>query len=78
MKADWVDEAQEVTQLLAENQINRIRNSLCCAGVSLAECEMCGNDIPEARRCAVPGVRLCVGCQEVREFNVRCGTGRTI
>ena len=34
---------------------------------SLAECEECGADIPEARRLAVPGVRLCVACQTAAE-----------
>ena len=32
-------------------------------GDSLAECEECGANIPEARRKAVPGVRFCVQCQ---------------
>jgi len=32
-------------------------------GESLTHCEECGNAIPKARREAVPGVRLCVGCQ---------------
>ena len=27
------------------------------------DCENCGTAIPAARREAVPGVRLCVGCQ---------------
>ena len=34
------------------------------SGESLYECEECEKSIPEARRLAVPGVRLCVGCQE--------------
>ena len=34
---------------------------------SLAECEECGEDIPEARRAAIPGVRLCIYCQERAE-----------
>ncbi len=33
------------------------------AGESLRECEECGEAIPEPRRQAVPGVRLCIGCQ---------------
>lgn len=42
---------------------------------SLTECAICGNDIPEARRKAVPGVQLCVQCQQQEErreklFNV--------
>ncbi|ABZ78574.1 transcriptional regulator, TraR/DksA family [Shewanella halifaxensis HAW-EB4] len=32
-------------------------------GVSLLHCEECGEEIPEARRIAVPGVRLCIHCQ---------------
>lgn len=33
-------------------------------GESLSHCEECGVDIPEARRKAILGVRLCVGCQQ--------------
>jgi phage/conjugal plasmid C-4 type zinc finger TraR family protein len=33
-------------------------------GTSLSQCANCGAAIPEARRAAVPGVRLCVACQE--------------
>jgi phage/conjugal plasmid C-4 type zinc finger TraR family protein len=32
-------------------------------GESLERCEECDAKIPEARRQAVPGVRLCVKCQ---------------
>lgn len=32
-------------------------------GESLKQCEECGTSIPQARREAVPGVRLCVVCQ---------------
>jgi phage/conjugal plasmid C-4 type zinc finger TraR family protein len=33
-------------------------------GESLRECEECGSEIPEPRRQAMPGVRLCISCQE--------------
>ena len=33
-------------------------------GESREFCEECGEMIPEARRKALPGVRLCVSCQE--------------
>ncbi len=33
------------------------------AGESLEYCEECGEKIPPARRKAVPGVRLCIACQ---------------
>ena len=34
---------------------------------SLSNCEECGDDIPEARQKLVPGVRLCVYCQDYLE-----------
>ncbi|MFO1425596.1 MAG: DksA/TraR family C4-type zinc finger protein [Steroidobacteraceae bacterium] len=34
---------------------------------SLEHCEQCGADIPEGRRLALPGVRLCVPCQETAD-----------
>lgn len=30
-------------------------------------CEECGDDIPEKRRKANPGVRTCVDCQNIKE-----------
>lgn len=36
-------------------------------GESLAECAECGDDIPEARQKALPGVKLCLACQEARD-----------
>ena len=37
------------------------------AGESLEFCETCGEDIPERRRLALPGVRTCVLCQAERD-----------
>jgi len=36
-------------------------------GKSLTHCTMCEEAIPEARRNAIPGVRLCVDCQADNE-----------
>ncbi|MBS0383240.1 MAG: DksA/TraR family C4-type zinc finger protein [Proteobacteria bacterium] len=36
-------------------------------GPGLSHCEECGAPIPEARRKAVPGVRLCLRCQAERD-----------
>jgi phage/conjugal plasmid C-4 type zinc finger TraR family protein len=36
-------------------------------GESLEDCEVCGEDIPEKRRAALPGVRTCVACQSERD-----------
>jgi phage/conjugal plasmid C-4 type zinc finger TraR family protein len=34
---------------------------------SAEECEECDDEIPEARRLAIPGVQLCVFCKERQE-----------
>ena len=35
---------------------------------SATECVECGDDIPEARQKAIPGVQLCTYCQEHEEI----------
>lgn len=77
MSHDIDDElAQAVTQQLLDISLNKIRSKSAVAGPSLMQCEECGNDIPEARRRAINGVRLCVGCQSVLEFHQHVGTGK--
>jgi phage/conjugal plasmid C-4 type zinc finger TraR family protein len=44
-------------------------------GPSLEACAECGAKIPEARREAMPGVRLCVGCQEAHDREAVHGAG---
>lgn len=34
---------------------------------SATHCERCGDEIPEQRRLAVPGVSLCVECKSIHE-----------
>lgn len=41
----------------------RLRARAGQAGPSAVQCEECDEVIPDARRLAVPGVRLCVACQ---------------
>ena len=36
-------------------------------GPGLAHCAECGAAIPEARRKAIPGVRLCIACQDAAD-----------
>lgn len=54
---------QEQIDASVEDEINRARSRLP-QGESAVECDECGNTIPEARRNAVPGVRLCINCQQ--------------
>lgn len=46
-----------------EDAVKQARSQLP-NGTGLSHCEECETAIPKARRDAVPGVRLCVNCQE--------------
>jgi phage/conjugal plasmid C-4 type zinc finger TraR family protein len=68
MAVGWSRDGAEQEQIDAtvESGVQLARSRLS-KGESLAHCEECGVDIPEARRKAIPGVRLCVSCQEELE-----------
>lgn len=57
---------QDQIDATVKDGINRAKSQLP-HGPSLSHCAQCGNEIPEARRSAVPGVRLCLACQEARD-----------
>ena len=61
---------QEHIDATIAEAIERSRGQLP-QGESLTECAACGGDIPEARRAAVPGVRLCVTCQSDQDVRSR-------
>lgn len=44
-------------------------------GEGLDECAECGEPIPPARREAVPGVTLCIDCQQGRDRSFRSRSG---
>ena len=54
---------QEQIDATIDDAISRARDRMP-KGESLANCEECDAEIPAARREAVPGVRLCIKCQE--------------
>ncbi|MFO7287070.1 MAG: DksA/TraR family C4-type zinc finger protein [Gammaproteobacteria bacterium] len=68
MAKGWAgeDAAQEQIDATIEDAVQRARSRLP-SGPSLAVCVECGEEIPEARRKAIPGVRLCVSCQETHD-----------
>ena len=57
---------QDQIDRTVEDALERIRQRLP-AGESLHHCEECGEEIPQARRDAMAGVRLCVACQSERD-----------
>jgi phage/conjugal plasmid C-4 type zinc finger TraR family protein len=64
MAGGWAKDGAVQDQIDAsvEDAVQRARAQLP-TGESLSHCEECDAQIPQARRDAVPGVRLCVGCQ---------------
>lgn len=68
MATGWARDGAVQDQIDAtiKDGIKRARTRLP-QGPSLKRCEECEAEIPEARRQAVPGVRLCVSCQEERD-----------
>ena len=64
MAGGWSSDGAVQDQIDAtiEDAVQRARSELP-RGASLARCEECDAVIPQARRQAIPGVRLCVACQ---------------
>jgi phage/conjugal plasmid C-4 type zinc finger TraR family protein len=65
---------QEQIDATVKDGIRRVQSKLA-AGSSLTHCEHCNADIPEARRAALPGVRLCVPCQEIEDRDAAAFAG---
>ncbi|MDT8321764.1 MAG: DksA/TraR family C4-type zinc finger protein [Xanthomonadales bacterium] len=68
MAGGWSSDGavQEQIDASIEEAIERARRRLP-SGASRRRCEDCAAAIPEARRQAVPGVRLCVQCQQQQD-----------
>lgn len=65
MASGWAND-DAVNNQIADSiadEVARARGQLP-QGVSREVCEECGEAIPKARQEALPGVRLCVVCQE--------------
>jgi phage/conjugal plasmid C-4 type zinc finger TraR family protein len=72
MATGWAGDGavqQQIDDSIAD-AIKRARAQLP-SGPSLPNCAECGAVIPEARRQAVPGARLCVDCQAEADRHVQ-------
>ncbi len=65
MAGGWAPDGAEQAQIDAnlDDALAAARQNLP-SGESACECTECGEPIPEARRRALPGVQLCIACQE--------------
>lgn len=72
MASGWAndDAVNEQINSTIEDAIARARGEIP-RGESLDECEECGAPIPQARREAIPGVRLCIHCQQEKDLLIQ-------
>ncbi len=68
MAGGWTSDGavQEQIDHSIEDAVERARSQLP-RGESRRDCEECGAPIPQARREAVPGVQLCIDCQNEQD-----------
>lgn len=68
MATGWAKEGavQEQIDATVKDAVNLAKSRLP-QGPSLSHCAECGMEIPQLRRDAVPGVRLCLACQDARD-----------
>lgn len=68
MATGWAGDGavQDQIDATVKDGIKRARSKLP-QGPGLSHCEECDAAIPSARRKALPGVRLCVSCQEIHD-----------
>ena len=70
MAVGWAgdDSVSQQIQNTIDDEISRVRGNLR-GGESLRYCDECGDEIPEQRRQAIKGVRLCIECQSLLEHD---------
>ena len=63
------EQAQAIAMIRDAQALDAVRQKLAKqrSQPSLTECDACGEDIPEGRRLAVPGVTMCIYCQAKSE-----------
>jgi phage/conjugal plasmid C-4 type zinc finger TraR family protein len=76
MATGWAAEGavQDQIDATVKDGIDRAKSQLP-QGPSLTHCAECGSEIPEARRTAVSGVRLCLACQDAHDREIARFTG---
>ena len=69
MAGGWAKDGAVTEQIDAsiQDELQRMAARRAPVGESFAECAECGEEIPEARRAALPGVKLCIDCQRERD-----------
>lgn len=68
MAGGWARDGAVSEQIEAsiQDELTRMRAQKKPVGESLTHCADCEEPIPQARRKAIPGVKLCIDCQRER------------
>ncbi len=68
MATGWAGDGavQDQIEATVQDGVSRVQSRLP-HGSALEHCAQCEAPIPEARRAALPGVRLCLRCQEAAD-----------
>ena len=69
MAGGWAKDGavnEQIEASIAE-ELERLRVRRGPAGESFTHCATCGDEIPQARRNAIPGVKLCLDCASERD-----------
>ena len=69
MAGGWAKDGAVAEQIEASisDELARMRARKQPSGQSLTHCADCEEPIPEARRDALPGVKLCIDCADQRD-----------
>ncbi len=69
MAGGWARDGAVSEQIEASinDELSRLKARRGPVGESLTHCAECEEPIPEARRAAIPGVKLCIECQQERD-----------
>jgi phage/conjugal plasmid C-4 type zinc finger TraR family protein len=69
MAGGWARDGAVQDQIEAsiQEELERMRARRAPVGASADLCVECDEPIPEARRTALPGVKLCIECQRARD-----------
>ena len=77
MAGGWARDGAVSEQIEASisDELARMQAQKRPVGDSLTHCAECEEPIPEKRRLALPGVKLCLDCQQERDSNFKTRGG---
>lgn len=69
MAGGWARDGAVSEQIEASitDELSRLKARAAPQGESFTHCAECEEEIPEKRRAAIPGVKLCIECQQERD-----------